>query len=784
MKQLLAIFTLVLLPIVLPGQSISAYQMTDLDFPVLNDYFKEYTILTMDQEALLREDYDEGVISVDLEGYATQSLRLMPNDQMIQGLELNRTIKMYGGVTNTGRMATLFISPYYFTLNIELFNDNLLVEPLRNYVDDADDNTFIAFYLSDFIEQQEKTCLAKESAEKQEDLLHDSEKSVDECFIIDIAIASDQGMLTRYGTVAAVEDHNISVLNDVQTNYRHEFEDNVEFKILTQYVSNQANEISSSTNANTVLGDFMDWGQNGGFGTTAYDVATFWTTRDLDGSTIGIAYVGQICTGFRYNVCQDFGNSDDKRVLQAHELGHNFSANHDGSGTDFIMAPAINNSVKWSGPSITNISNHVASRTCLAHCGTEGNPLGGLVTRNGTTTCDGSSIQFKDFSELGATRSWQFPGSTSTTSTEQQPEVTYTTTGTYDVSVTSNNTAGQNSTTLQDFISIQSAPNTPCDPTGNPSGGGLTRFEISNLINRTDGSSVNGRYEDFRCDEIVQLEPSTDYDVIFGIGVNCGSGQGEDIRLYIDYNNDGSFGSGEQAFFFQGLCGNFITTITTPATIAANELFLIRVVVNDGGTNSCGTNLTTGQVEDYSGFFEDQTALPIQLLSFDVTREDEVVTLDWSTSLEIDNVGWDIERSLDGDRFERIATQEGKGQSTNTNYYSYKDNNAPSVVTYYRLKQIDFDGDFSYSPILSVPGRKIDFSYFPNPTTEQLTIQHDYTEGAFIWYDQLGQVLFEVPVESLTQEIEIPTHIPAGLINLVYAFNDQRELLGSVSIVR
>ena len=70
------------------------------------------------------------------------------------------------------------------------------------------------------------------------------------------------------------------------------------------------------------------------------DVAQLFTGRNLDGSVIGIAYPGGICTNFGYNLVQNYGNLGCATDLSAHELGHNWSAGHCSCG-GHTMNPSI-----------------------------------------------------------------------------------------------------------------------------------------------------------------------------------------------------------------------------------------------------------------------------------------------------------------------------------------------------------------------------------------------------------------------------------------------------------
>lgn len=94
--------------------------------------------------------------------------------------------------------------------------------------------------------------------------------------------------------------------------------------------------------------------------------------------------------------------------------------------------------------------------------------------------------------------------------------------------------------------------------------------------------------------------------------------------------------------------------------------------------------------------------LPIDLGAFKGSSNGSAVVLKWSTLSEQNNSHFDVERSADGEKFDRIARIAGQGTtSTNTNY-TFEDSNSRAGVNYYRLKQVDFNGDFSYSWVIPV----------------------------------------------------------------------------------
>lgn len=119
------------------------------------------------------------------------------------------------------------------------------------------------------------------------------------------------------------------------------------------------------------------------------------------------------------------------------------------------------------------------------------------------------------------------------------------------------------------------------------------------------------------------------------------------------------------------------------------------------------------------------TPLPVELISFKAAAAGQTSHLTWSTATEIDNKGFSIERSLDGDEWEEIGFVEGNGTSDIVNNYEFTDLSPERGVNYYRLRQTDYDGRSELSDVESVTFQGNDallFSAFPNPTAHSTTI--------------------------------------------------------------
>jgi surface protein len=123
----------------------------------------------------------------------------------------------------------------------------------------------------------------------------------------------------------------------------------------------------------------------------------------------------------------------------------------------------------------------------------------------------------------------------------------------------------------------------------------------------------------------------------------------------------------------------------------------------------------------------DCSILPIELLYFNAEQnESKHVDINWSTATEINNEYFTIERSKDGVQFEQLEEVPGAGYSTQMTTYTSKDTNPFNGISYYRLKQTDFEGKISYSDI-KVVNIVIDqhFTIYPNPIRDVLHVVGD-----------------------------------------------------------
>ena len=135
--------------------------------------------------------------------------------------------------------------------------------------------------------------------------------------------------------------------------------------------------------------------------------------------------------------------------------------------------------------------------------------------------------------------------------------------------------------------------------------------------------------------------------------------------------------------------------------------------------------------------------LPIRLLNFDAfVDEDAVVQLNWKTAAEINNDYFIVERSIDGENWKEVLNMSGAGNSSTIIDYNGADENPYIGITYYRLKQVDFDGKYTYSKIKVIElksNQQSSVTVYPNPFSNQLTIEGNKEEmEEYHLYNLLG----------------------------------------------
>ena len=122
--------------------------------------------------------------------------------------------------------------------------------------------------------------------------------------------------------------------------------------------------------------------------------------------------------------------------------------------------------------------------------------------------------------------------------------------------------------------------------------------------------------------------------------------------------------------------------------------------------------------------------IPVELTSFSATTDGRSVKLDWITASEINNLGWNIERKYSESEWTSIGFISGHGTSTEIKNYSFTDEKVKNGKVYFRLKQLDYSGEYSYSNIVEVDVKILPVEFaleqnYPNPFNPLTTINFE-----------------------------------------------------------
>lgn len=178
------------------------------------------------------------------------------------------------------------------------------------------------------------------------------------------------------------------------------------------------------------------------------------------------------------------------------------------------------------------------------------------------------------------------------------------------------------------------------------------------------------------------------------------------------------------------------TTFTLGGT-NADVSTISRIFIRQGSATAAPT-LNLGNIRVNTLWTN--TALPVELIHFSVESFETKNMISWSTAWELNNQGFEIQRSSDAVNFETLDFIKGTGNSNTIQSYIYFDK-SPQKVNYYRLKQIDFNGKFEYSNIISSESQIEEVVVYPNPFDTELTLSESVTNAKL--YNSKGELVLE-----------------------------------------
>ncbi|WP_161787139.1 T9SS type A sorting domain-containing protein [Hymenobacter sp. IS2118] len=206
------------------------------------------------------------------------------------------------------------------------------------------------------------------------------------------------------------------------------------------------------------------------------------------------------------------------------------------------------------------------------------------------------------------------------------------------------------------------------------------------------------------------------------------------------------------------------------------------VSITVSGLASVLTNITVAYAfaDDRAGGLPNIVGpLPVELTAFTGKWANGGTDLNWATASEANSSHFVVERSTGRDAaFQAIGQVQSAGNSSRLQTYKLRDSDAGTqdvAILYYRLRQVDVDGQQAYSPVVSVamgPRRAVapQLSVYPNPTSDSKAVMVQLTDlpagGTVQTYSQLGQLLSQRPVNGAAASLALPTLVP-GLYHVV-----------------
>jgi len=423
-------------PLLLPaGNTPPSFRWQD----VTNEYdkvagYRTYSLIVIPSKELKMALAQEEKISIALaEKEITLVLHSAPlhdessiihlGDEVIKDLP-SHTYQGYVDMNEGGSAAFTVDEGFIFGFFV-LSGHTYFIEPYRDingHIVTSD--VYLYFDVQDLIPGTPISC-GYESVLEHKITVHTPISKNNVCKQIDLAMAGDYLFLAKYNGLSGAVNQTEAVLNTMIGLFTDEFYSDISFFIPEHYYSYSYTTWTGSTSACELLSNFRTWGENGGF-ISSYDLAQFWTSRDLQNNTgcnpppanpgntiVGLAYLPSVCTSYSYLVLEDNNSMDGVllRNLNAHEVTHTLGAEYHVNNS--IMSSILGSYDNWASSTLNDVNDHLQNGSptfnqsapdCMEVCSSSCTADAGTLSTNGSlsiTTSQSTVFYPVNYSDSG-----------------------------------------------------------------------------------------------------------------------------------------------------------------------------------------------------------------------------------------------------------------------------------------------------------------------------------------------------------------------------------------------
>lgn len=385
MKQLFFSCTLMLFALILGGQSIYLRGDAAGTAPALARQLAAHTLFSADAETVfnaLRHDApsEEFTLHIALPGLLAVEARLrqvnlfdedfsITNDKGKQSWNTADLYTLQGEIVGQKKSkVTLTVAADMLAGAIQL-NDGhtYFIEPLRYFAKGAAGNLYVLYDNGDVLEgPQTRNCLAAEAAAYAKRDLPPSARC--KPLRLDVGLANDYGMVEWMGSQTAVIQHNMTIMNLVQSNYDDEFDSPLRINVVSIFVSScdACDPWSATDDHDELYIEFSNWVNQGGLGSASIDWAGLYTPREFTLLFAAYTYPGGLCNYYRTTLFSFYeAPLCTQQKIAARALGRSLGAGGASSG---IMSSGGSCTNDWHPTSVDEINYALATMPCLSEC--------------------------------------------------------------------------------------------------------------------------------------------------------------------------------------------------------------------------------------------------------------------------------------------------------------------------------------------------------------------------------------------------------------------------------